>query len=288
MGFLQFILSYILRNQRTLLYTSLVLNFIVFVFILCLSLWEWEFYRKRYWKTAEQFSGVSDSYSSNPKNYLRIPFLNFKSKDIDEYNGYVIIGDFFFRFGAEGQVRQQLRLNGKRMGSGTNQVSDEMINLFNSVEKRTIKSVYDPRGSTIHESLMRLYQDAKKYQGRGWGYYGINTFIVYYGRDLKRKLDRLIELMESRDEAQTVIEKEFARNWLGGLAYHSVLENGSERNEQIWVEENGKVHCSTTSSCLWIIWGKITANEIRTLSESEDDEKERINDYGWADTYSTI
>lgn len=281
MGFLQFIITYVLRNQRTLLYTSLVLNFIVFVFILCLSL-----FRNRCCKLTEHFSVVNDSFSSKPKNYLRIPFLNFKSKNIDEYNGYVIIGDFFFRFGAEGQVRQRLRLNGERITSGgVDQITQEMLDLFNSFELTTISRAYTSNRD-VKKGVMALYKDAKKNQGRGGWYYGINTYVNYYIRDLTKKLDRLIELIESNDENQTVIEKEFARNWLGGLAYHSVLENGTDRNEQIWVDENGKVHCSTTSSCLWLIWGKISDNEIRALNRTGDKEEEKHNEFGWADTYT--
>lgn len=281
MGFLQFIITYVLRNQRTLLYTSLVLNFIVFAFILCLSL-----FRNRCCKTTEHFSAVNDSFSSNPKNYLRIPFLNFQSKNIDEYNGYVIIGDFFFRFGAEERVRQRLRLNGERMTSGgSDQITQEMLDLFNSFELNTISLAYES-GNDVKKGLLDLYDDAKKNQGRGWGYYGIHRVVNYYTGDLERKLDRLIELIESNDETQTVIEKEFARNWLGGLAYHSVLENGTDRNEQIWIDENGKVHCSTTSSCLWIIWGKITPNEISALNQNDNEEEKKHNELGWADTYT--
>jgi len=82
---------------------SLIINLLVLIYFIYrtykLKKSSDKWCEKNAYNKTESFLVHSDSFGGYPRRYVRLPFMRFMSKVINDHNGYVIIGDFFLRFG---------------------------------------------------------------------------------------------------------------------------------------------------------------------------------------------
>lgn len=74
-------------------YVTLVLNVLFFVWCCILSINKW---RKEKEKEKEQYQ---DYFAKKGERYLRMPWITYRSKEIDPNHGQIVIDRFFFRWG---------------------------------------------------------------------------------------------------------------------------------------------------------------------------------------------